>query len=85
VKLDRLFRNATDALQKSAEWDKAKLALHILDMDGSNIDTASAVGKMFFTMTAGFAEMERNLISERTKAALSFKKASRRHTHASRY
>lgn len=77
VKLDRLFRNAADALEQSGEWDRAKCALHIIDMGGSAIDTASAMGRMFFTMAAAFAEMERNLISERTKAALSFKKASR--------
>jgi site-specific DNA recombinase len=77
VKLDRPFRNAADALQQTAEWDKAKAALHIIDMGGSAIDTASAMGRMFFTMAAAFAEMERNLISERTKASLSFKKASR--------
>jgi site-specific DNA recombinase len=36
------------------------------------------VGKMFFSMMTGFAEMERNLISERTKSALRFKKESQR-------
>lgn len=36
------------------------------------------MGRMFFTMAAGFAEMERNLISERTKSALSFKKSANR-------
>lgn len=77
VKLDRLFRNAADALDQTAEWDRARCSLHIIDMGGSAIDTASAMGRMFFTMAAAFAEMEGNLISERTKAALSFKRASR--------
>jgi len=78
VKLDRLFRNAADALDQSAQWDKAKCALHVIDMGGSAIDTASAMGRMFFTMAAAFAEMERNLISERTKTALAHKRASRK-------
>jgi len=78
VKLDRLFRNAGDALIQSEKWDKAKCALHILDMGGNAIDTTSAMGRMFFTMAAGFAELERNLISERTRSALSYKKAERR-------
>src|SRR5665213_4291510 len=30
VKLDRLFRNAADALDQTAQWDKAKTALHII-------------------------------------------------------
>jgi site-specific DNA recombinase len=75
VKLDRLFRNTADALNQTESWDKAKLALHVIDMGGSSIDTASAMGRMFFTMAAAFAEMERNLTSERTKAALSHKKS----------
>jgi DNA invertase Pin-like site-specific DNA recombinase len=32
------------------------------------------MGKMFLTMAAGFAEMERNLIAERTRAALERKR-----------
>jgi site-specific DNA recombinase len=76
LKLDRLFRSAEDALGQAKQWDKNKVALHIIDMGGSTIDTASAMGKMFFTMMAGFAEMERNLISERTKTALAHKKSS---------
>lgn len=70
VKLDRLFRNATDALATSEAWEKSKRSLHILDMGGSAIDTSSAMGKMFFLVAAGFAAMERNLTAERTKAAL---------------
>jgi len=77
VKLDRLFRNAADALDQTAQWDKAKTALHIIDMAGSAIDTQSAMGRMFFTMVAAFAEMERNLCSERTRSALMHKKASK--------
>ena len=69
-KLDRLFRRASDALVRADEWDKAGIALHILDMSGETVNTRSAMGKMFFTMTAGFAERERNLTSERTRAAL---------------
>jgi site-specific DNA recombinase len=78
LKLDRLFRSAADALDQTARWDKGKIALHIIDMGGAAIDTASAMGKMFFTMMAGFAEMERNLISERTRTALQHKKSASR-------
>ena len=33
------------------------------------------MGRMFLTMAAGFAELERNLIRERTSAALAHKKS----------
>lgn len=39
------------------------------------IDTSSAAGKMVFRMLAVLAEFERDLISERTKAAFSFKRS----------
>ena len=70
VKLDRLFRNALDCLQQVEAWTRQGIGLHILDMGGNAVDTSSAMGRMFLTMAAGFAEMERNLIAERTKAAL---------------
>lgn len=70
VKLDRLFRDAADALQVTRAWDRAGVALHLVDMGGQTINTATAMGRMFLTLMAGFAELERNLISERTRAAL---------------
>ena len=65
TKLDRLFRDCEDALKMSRHWDRAGVALHILDMGGQAIDTSTAIGRMFLTMTAGFAEFERNQTSER--------------------
>ena len=49
--------------------------LHKLDVDLKSLkeqwlDTTSPMGKMVFTMMAGFAEMERNLIRERTAEGL---------------
>lgn len=38
------------------------------------MDTRSAMGRMMLTMLAGFAQFERDLISERTTAALQHKK-----------
>jgi len=74
LKLDRLFRDTADALTVSRQWDEAGLALHLVDMGGQTINTASAMGRMFLTMTAAFAELERNLISERTAAAMRHKR-----------
>ncbi len=75
LKLDRLFRDAVDALTQTRAWDAAGVALHLVDMGGQTLNTGSAMGRMFLTMTAAFAELERNLISERTKTALQYKKA----------
>jgi len=75
LKLDRAFRNALDCLTNVETWEKNGVALHIVDMGGNALDTSSAMGKMFLTMSAGFAEMERTLISERTGAAMAVKKS----------
>jgi DNA invertase Pin-like site-specific DNA recombinase len=77
LKLDRLFRNAHDALGKMAEWDRANVGLHLIDMGGAAVDTRTAMGRMMLTMMAGFAQFERDLISERTAASLQYKKRQR--------
>jgi len=77
LKLDRLFRDAVDALNQTRAWDRAGIALHLVDMGGQTLNTATAMGRMFLTMTAAFAELERNLIAERTQAALLYKKSKR--------
>jgi site-specific DNA recombinase len=74
LKLDRLFRHTIDCLTTVHAWDKAGVSCHLIDMGGASIDTASAMGRMFLTMAAGFAEMERNLTAERTTAALGRKR-----------
>lgn len=74
LKLDRLFRDAVDALTVTRAWDASSVALHLVDMGGQTLNTASAMGRLFLTMTAAFAELERNLISERTRTALHHKR-----------
>ena len=65
-KLDRLFRDAADCLNVTKHWDKRNIALHLIDVGGQTIDTSSSMGRFFLTMMAGVAEMERNLIRDRT-------------------
>jgi DNA invertase Pin-like site-specific DNA recombinase len=77
LKLDRLFRDAEDALRQTRAWDKAGVALHLVDMGGQTLNTATAMGRFFLNMMAAFAELERNLIAERTATALVHKKAHR--------
>ena len=75
LKLDRLFRDAADCLNRTRDWDRAAVALHLVDLGGT-INIGSALGRRLLTMAAGFAELERNLIAERTSAALQHMKKS---------
>jgi DNA invertase Pin-like site-specific DNA recombinase len=72
-KLDRLFRNCADCLANIEAWERTGIALHLIDLGGSAVDTSSAAGKFFLTVMAGAAELERNQISERTSAVLRHK------------
>ena len=74
VKLDRMFRSTVDALNTAKDFDRRGVALHSIS---ESLDTQSAMGKFFFTLTAALAEMERGLIGERTKTALARKKEKR--------
>lgn len=77
VKLDRLFRNASDCLNTVDEWDRQGVTLHLLDLGGQSVNTKTAMCRMMLVMAAGFAEMERNLNKERISMALAHKKAKR--------
>lgn len=70
VKLDRLFRDAGNCLAQVDNWNRKGIILHLVDFGGQSLDTSSAMGKMMLTMMAGIAEMERNIIAERTTAAM---------------
>jgi DNA invertase Pin-like site-specific DNA recombinase len=66
-KLDRLGRST----KKLIEWSEELQARGIeLVSIRDSIDTTTAVGKAMFKMLAVLAEMERDLISERTRAGL---------------
>ncbi len=75
-KLERMFRNAGDGLTTVEGWERAGVALHVVDLGGNAIDTTSAAGRFMLTVLAGAAEMERNLVRERTTAALAVKRAN---------
>lgn len=66
-KLDRAWRNARDCLQTVEIWDAMGINLHIVDM---GMDLSTPMGRCFLTISAAFAEMERNVISQRTKEGL---------------
>ena len=68
--LSRLARSTRDAIDIAERLDKAGADLVSLS---ERIDTSSASGKMVFRMLAVLAEFERDLVSERTMAALAHK------------
>ena len=76
LKLDRMFRNAGDCLTTVEQWERSGVALHVVDLGGNAIDTTSAAGRFMLVVLAGAAEMERNLIRERTKSALAVKRSN---------
>lgn len=76
--LDRLFRDAADCLAVTRVWDDFSVDLHLISLGGQTVDTSTAMGRFFLTIMAGVAEMERNLIIERTKATLAHMRATGR-------
>ena len=70
--ISRLSRSTIDLLGTSERLDKAGCDLVSLS---EQIDTSTAAGRMVFRMLSTMAEFERDLISERTKAAMAHKKA----------
>lgn len=71
-KLDRLSRRVIDTLNLIEQFDKSGVAFHSIT---EKIDTKSAAGKFFITILSALAQMERDLISERTKGALNYKRS----------
>jgi DNA invertase Pin-like site-specific DNA recombinase len=65
--LDRLSRS-----QKHLASISERLEANGIELlsDRERIDTTSAMGRMFFTIAGAFAQFERDLIRERTKAGL---------------
>ena len=66
-KLDRLGRTLTGVIEFVEEMSKQSVNLISLT---DNVDTTSAMGRAFFQIALVFAELERALIAERTKAGM---------------
>lgn len=72
AKLDRLGRDAARVLDLDTLAAQEGWGITMCDVD---IDTSTAAGRFMLGNLANAAEFERNLISERTRAALAVKKA----------
>lgn len=67
-KLDRLGRDAQDVGATVKMLAARKISVVVLQL--GKLDLASAAGKMMLTMLAAVAEMERDLLVERTQSGL---------------
>lgn len=71
--LDRLGRSTVEVLALLASLDKKGV---ILRSKREGVDLSTPSGRFMMRVMASFAELERDLISERTKTALAAKRAS---------
>jgi DNA invertase Pin-like site-specific DNA recombinase len=72
AKLDRLFRSVADAATVIADFDKKGIQLVAL---AEGCDTTNPYGRAMAQMASVFAELERAMIRERTRSAMSVKRA----------
>lgn len=71
AKMDRLFRSVADAANTLADWKKAGIKLVAIT---EGFDMTTAFGRAMAQMASVFAELERAMISERTRNALAAKR-----------
>ena len=77
AKLDRLSRSALDFLTLAERAKEQGWSIVVLDMGkGDTLDMSSPIGKFTASILASVAELEREMISSRTKAALAQAKAN---------
>ena len=77
-KLDRLGRSVKDVLIIADDLHERGIGLRILTGKLSGTYSPAGEGKFFFTMMAAFAELERDIIHERTMAGLTAARAQGR-------
>ena len=78
VKLDRLTRRTRDLLSLVDDLFLARqIELHSVS---ESLDTSTPHGRFVLTLFGGLAQMERELIGERTRAAMAFKREQRQPT-----
>lgn len=75
-KVDRLGRNAIHVQTIANEWKKLGIDFTITTL---GIDTSTTSGRFIFGIMAQFAQMEREMTSERTK--LAYQKAKKQGKH----
>lgn len=71
--IDRMGRSTLDVLKAVEGFERRGVELLIVKQ---KVDTTSPLGKLLLTILAAFAQMERELISERTKAGMAARRAA---------
>src|SRR5664279_4835068 len=77
-KLDRLGRSVKEVLTLADDLHERGIGLRILTGRLAGTYTPTGEGKFFFTMMAAFAELERDMLRERTVAGLAAARAQGR-------
>lgn len=67
-KMDRLARSIKDLVNIMEDLDKRKISMNFLDI--GFIDRSTPTGKFFSNIIASVAELEKEIIQERTRAGL---------------
>lgn len=75
VRIDRLGRSLVDLVDTLDNLHARGIQFRSLE---ERIDTSTALGRMFYQLAGAFAEYERTLISERTRAGLDAARAAGR-------
>jgi DNA invertase Pin-like site-specific DNA recombinase len=71
-KLDRISRSTKHLIELSEFFERKGVEFVSIQ---DSIDTSSPIGRFFFRVLASISELERDIISERTKAGLSSARA----------
>ncbi|GHD46871.1 recombinase family protein [Mycetocola manganoxydans] len=74
--LDRLARSTVNLLALASQLDDRGAALRVLNLGGSNVDTATPMGSMVFTVMAALAQMELEIKRERVRDSVSKRRAA---------
>jgi DNA invertase Pin-like site-specific DNA recombinase len=75
TELSRLGRSVPNVLALVEDLDQRGVSLVILNLGGSVVDTSTAMGRFFVGILSVISRLERDLVSERTRATLAAKKA----------
>lgn len=75
TKPDRLARSVADMLAIVGRLEGKAVALRVLSMGGSEVDTRTPTGKLMLTMLGAVAEFERALMLERQREGIAKAKA----------
>lgn len=72
-RLDRLARSLADLVQLTKTFES--LGINFVSVKNPGLDTTTPQGKLFFGISAVYAEFERDLIIERTRAGIAAARA----------